>query len=104
MSTITRKILAERLLARQPLFLSNQRQALSVVDEFFWLLADALASGERIEIREFGVFETVTRQARPGRNPKTGATVAVPARQVVRFRPGKGLRPTPLPPAVLPDL
>jgi len=55
-------------------------------------MSDALASGERIEIRGFGSFRLHSRPARIGRNPKTGAAVAVPARHVPHFKPGKELR------------
>jgi len=55
-------------------------------------MSDSLASGERIEIRGFGSFALHSRPSRIGRNPKTGKAVAVPARYVPRFKPGKELR------------
>ena len=55
-------------------------------------MSDSLASGERIEIRGFGSFALHSRPSRIGRNPKTGEAVAVPARYVPRFKPGKELR------------
>lgn len=55
-------------------------------------LTDCLAQGERIEIRDFGVFTCRQRPARQGRNPRTGEGVAVPDRQLVHFKPGRGLR------------
>jgi len=55
-------------------------------------MSQALASGERIEIRGFGSFSLSHRPARQGRNPKTGATVMLPERYVPHFRPGKDLR------------
>ena len=55
-------------------------------------MSDSLASGERIEIRGFGSFALHSRPSRIGRNPKTGEAVAVPARFVPRFKPGKELR------------
>jgi integration host factor subunit beta len=55
-------------------------------------MSDVLASGERIEIRGFGSFSLHSRPARIGRDPRTGETVAVPARHVPRFKPGKELR------------
>jgi len=47
---------------------------------------------EGIEIRGFGTFTTVAHEARIGRNPKTGETVSVPPRHVVRFKPGLDMR------------
>jgi len=55
-------------------------------------LGDALAHGERIEIRGFGSFTLHIRPARQGRNPRSGETVAIPARSVPHFKPGKELR------------
>ena len=55
-------------------------------------MSEALASGERIEIRGFGSFTLHFREPRIGRNPKTGDAVAVPGRHVPHFKPGKELR------------
>ena len=55
-------------------------------------MSDALADGERIEIRGFGTFHPRGQSPRMGRNPNTGQAVAVPARHSPRFRPGKELR------------
>ena len=55
-------------------------------------MSDALAGGERIEIRGFGSFTSVPRPARIGRNPRTGEPVAIPARHAPHFKPGKELR------------
>lgn len=52
----------------------------------------AMAAGDRIEIRGFGSFSLHHRQARLGRNPKTGETVALPEKRVPHFKPGKELR------------
>ena len=48
----------------------------------------ALASGETVELRNFGVFKVKSRRSRIGRNPKTGATVPIPERKVVSFKVG----------------
>lgn len=56
------------------------------------MMGSALASGERIEIRGFGSFSLHYRPPRVGRNPKTGASVALPAKHVPHFKPGKELR------------
>ena len=60
------------------------------------LLLDAmmrsLIRGDRIEIRGFGTFSVNVRPPRVGRNPKSGQEVAVPAKRVPHFKPGKDLR------------
>lgn len=53
---------------------------------------DAIGEGEKVELRGFGSFRTRKRQARQGRNPRTGARVSVPAKVVPYFKPGKQLR------------
>lgn len=55
-------------------------------------MGDALAAGERIEVRGFGSFSLHFRAPRVGRNPKTGATVALAGKHVPHFKPGKELR------------
>jgi len=55
-------------------------------------MSEALASGERIEIRGFGSFTLHFRSPRIGRNPKTGESVAPPGRYTPHFKPGKELR------------
>ena len=56
------------------------------------LMSDALASGQRIEIRGFGSFSLHYRPPRMGRNPKTGEAVALAGKHVPHFKPGKDLR------------
>lgn len=63
-----------------------------VVDTFFDELAQRLAQGGRVELRGFGAFSTRVRDARQGRNPRTGASVAVPGKKVPYFKPGKEMR------------
>ncbi|CAM8626563.1 MAG: integration host factor subunit beta [Burkholderiaceae bacterium] len=55
-------------------------------------LSQALIQGHRIEIRGFGTFSVNSRPPRVGRNPKSGEEVAVPAKRVPHFKPGKDLR------------
>jgi integration host factor subunit beta len=55
-------------------------------------MADALAQGERIEIRGFGSFDLHRRPPRLGRNPKTGEAVNLPAKGAIHFKPGKEMR------------
>ncbi len=63
-----------------------------VVDIFFEEIAQRLAEGGRVELRGFGAFSTREREARTGRNPRTGEPVDVPAKQVAYFKPGKEMR------------
>jgi len=62
------------------------------VDAFFDALKDALKTGERIELRGFGVFVVKPRKSGIGRNPRTGAEVPIPPGKTVRFKPGKEIR------------
>ncbi|MBU6408624.1 MAG: integration host factor subunit beta [Alphaproteobacteria bacterium] len=55
-------------------------------------VAEALEQGRRVELRGFGAFSVRRREARQGRNPRTGATVSVAAKRVPFFKPGKELR------------
>ena len=63
-----------------------------VVDIFFDEIAGRLAEGGRVELRGFGAFSTREREARTGRNPRTGEAVEVPAKRVPYFKPGKEMR------------
>lgn len=56
------------------------------------MMSASLASGGRIEVRGFGSFSLHYRPPRTGRNPKTGEAVALPAKYVPHFKPGKELR------------
>ena len=56
------------------------------------IMSEALANGDRIEIRGFGSFSLHYRPPRMGRNPKTGETVALAGKHVPHFKPGKSLR------------
>ncbi len=64
-----------------------------VVQAFLDKITDCLSQGERLEFREFGVFEVVERKQKIGRNPKNAAIpIVIPARQAVKFTPGKKMR------------
>jgi integration host factor subunit beta len=63
-----------------------------VVETVFSSMSDALAGGDRIEIRGFGSFQLRVRKPRQGRNPKTGDQVSVPEKKVPFFKVGKELR------------
>lgn len=89
MSTITKKEFVERITGK-----TQARQALvkTVVQEVFDGITEELAKGNRIEFRDFGVFETHTTAPRIARNPKTSERVDVPAKRKVKFRPGRLMR------------
>ena len=63
-----------------------------IVEEVFKNIIQALNRGEKIELRGFGSFRVRQRDARRGRNPKTGAPVDIPAKRVPYFKPGKELK------------
>ena len=70
----------------------TQRDVERVVATIFDTIGEALAVGRRAELRGFGAFSTRSREARTGRNPRTGSAVAVDAKRVPYFKPGKDLR------------
>ena len=78
--------------------LSEENKALSpreveaIVTTFFDAIVARLAENGRVELRGFGAFSTRARDARSGRNPRTGDTVAVDAKRVPYFKPGKEMR------------
>ncbi|NVE95282.1 integration host factor subunit beta [Altererythrobacter lutimaris] len=63
-----------------------------VVDIFFEEISHRLVEGGRVELRGFGAFSTREREARQGRNPRTGETVSVPSKRVPFFKAGKEMR------------
>src|SRR5262247_4124964 len=70
-----------------------QQQVLDVVQKTLDYIAEALAKGETVELRNFGVFEVKVRKARVGRNPNAPETdVPIPSRAVVKFKAGKEMR------------
>src|SRR3989337_1260671 len=70
----------------------TQREIESVVAAIFDSITDQLAHGGRVELRGFGAFSTRQRDARVGRNPRTGEAVDVDAKRVPHFKPGKEIR------------
>jgi integration host factor subunit beta len=62
------------------------------VNSILELMRESLGNGQRIEIREFGIFNIKTQQARTVRNPKTGELLENEAKAKVHFKPGKGLK------------
>jgi integration host factor subunit beta len=70
----------------------TQREVEGVVSALFDSITEQLAGGGRVELRGFGAFSTRQRDARVGRNPRTGASVDVDAKRVPYFKPGKEMR------------
>ena len=70
-----------------------QQDVYAVVQKMLDYITEGLVAGEHIEFRDFGVFEVHVRKARIGRNPnKPERTVQIPARKVVKFKPGKKMK------------
>ncbi|MBI4400361.1 MAG: integration host factor subunit beta [Nitrospirae bacterium] len=70
----------------------TKRQAEIVVNTIFNSVRNSLHKGDKTEIRGFGSFRLRARRSKEGRNPKTGATVSVPAKKVPFFKAGKELK------------
>jgi len=86
MATITKRQIAERIAKRMG---QTQTTTKDVVQQFLDEVVAELAQGNKLESRDFGIFEVVTRRSRTGRNPRTGEQVFVPAKKVVSFKMGK---------------
>jgi integration host factor subunit beta len=70
----------------------TKKDAEQLVEIIFDSITASLNRGEKIELRGFGSFRVRERNSRQGRNPKTGATVEIPAKRVAYFKPGKELK------------
>jgi integration host factor subunit beta len=87
---MTKSELIERLSVRHPQLVAKDADL--AVKTILDAMAEALAQGQRIEIRGFGSFSLNDRPPRVGRNPKSGEKVLVPAKRVPHFKAGKELR------------
>src|SRR3954453_21611759 len=70
----------------------TKKQAETIVNIVFDSIVDSLRSGQKIELRAFGVFRLPSHKSRTGRNPKTGEKVEVPSKKIPYFKPGKELK------------
>ena len=70
---------------------TSKAAATTVVAAAIEAISDALAKGESVQFIGFGTFSVQDRQARTGRNPQTGKEMKIPAKKVVRFKPGAAL-------------
>ncbi len=89
MSTITKKELVDRI--AQSTQVKNMLVK-ATIQNFLDEVISELVKGNRLEFRDFGVFETKTRVARTAQNPKTLEQVYVPAKRVVKFKMGRLMR------------
>lgn len=105
---MTKAELVEKVSAKINLTKKDTERVVNIV---FGSIIQALAGGDKVELRGFGSFRVRSRESRDGRNPRTGDTVAIPPKKVPFFKAGKELRemvdsksapestPSPAPPA-----
>ncbi|MHC4533628.1 MAG: HU family DNA-binding protein [Planctomycetota bacterium] len=89
MATITKKELIDRIAERTQ---AKRVTVKSVIQTFLDEITRELSENNRLEFRDFGVFETRTRAARVAQNPKTLERVDVPAKRTVKFKMGRLMR------------
>ena len=90
MGTVTKKKLIQTISQTKGLHPNDVR---NVIQAFLDAMTDSLSQGDRLEFRDFGVFEVVERKQKIGRNPKNAAVpIVIPARKAVKFTPGKKMR------------
>lgn len=88
--TMTKKKLINSISLEKEVHPNDVRQ---VIQSFLDKVIESLAEGERLEFRDFGVFEVVVRQQKIGRNPKNASIpIVIPKRYAVKFTPGKKMR------------
>ena len=88
--TLTKRDLVLRISNEDGL---GQQQVYNVVQKTLDYISEALAKGDKVELRNFGVFEVKIRKARVGRNPNKPETdVPIPSRAMVKFKAGKEMR------------
>src|SRR3984893_10676889 len=90
MATITKKKLIQVISQQRGVHPNDVR---NVIQSFLDAMTDYLSKGDRLEFRDFGVFEIVERKQKIGRNPKNAAVpIVIPARLAVKFTPGKKIK------------
>lgn len=89
MKTITKKELVNRIAAKTGV---TKVVAKDIIQSFLDAITEELAVGNRLEFREFGVFETKERKERKAQNPRTLERVDVPAKRIVKFKVGRMMR------------
>lgn len=90
MATVTKKKLINAISQQKGIHPNDVR---NVIQAFLDTMTDYLSKGDRLEFRDFGVFEVVERKQKIGRNPKDAAVpIIIPPRNAVKFTPGKRMR------------
>ena len=90
MATITKKKLISEISRRRGLHPDEVRL---IVQSFLDCMTECLSEGDRLEFRDFGVFEVVRRKQKIGRNPKNASiSIVIPERRAVKFTPGKKMK------------
>jgi len=89
MSTVTKKELISRIAERTQ---AKRILVKNIIQSFLDEITDELSKGNRLEFRDFGVFETRQRAARMAQNPKTLERVNVPPKRTVKFKMGRLMR------------
>ena len=90
MATITKKKLIQVISQDRGVHPNDVR---NVIQSFLDKMTEYLSNGDRLEFRDFGVFEIVERKQKIGRNPKNaGVPIVIPARRAVKFTAGKNMR------------
>ncbi len=98
MATITKKELIDRIAERTQ---AKRVTVKSIIQAFLDEITRELSENNRLEFRDFGVFETRTRAARVAQNPKTLERVEVPAKRTVKFKMGRLMRKNLVAPAAV---
>jgi nucleoid DNA-binding protein len=89
-STMTKKKLINLISVEKSIHPNDVRH---VIQAFLDKMTNCLSDGDRLEFRDFGVFEVVERKQKIGRNPKKAAEpIIIPARRAVKFTPGKKMK------------
>mgnify|MGYP006297959035 CR=1 FL=1 len=70
----------------------TKKDSKGIVDSIAKVIKATLSKGEKVKLVNFGTFTVVERKARKGRNPRTGESIDIPAKKVVKFKPGKQLK------------
>lgn len=90
MATMTKKDLVQNISQKIGM---HPNDVQNVIQSFLDSMTEVLAKGDRLEFRDFGVFEIVERKQKIGRNPKQASVaIIIPARKAVKFTPGKKMK------------
>jgi len=89
MRTITKKELTDRIAEATQ---AKRTLVKTVIQQFFDAVIEELANGNRLEFRDFGVFEVRTRKRRMAQNPRTLERVPVPVKSTVKFKVGRRMK------------